>query len=99
MQLMEEQKALYKKYGTTKPDEEFRTIYIRGVPTKKSIREIVEFKERLKEMEAQREECRRYNLKRKAEKEQQIAETRKYNLEIKAKKDLIKAINMRSTIR
>ena len=112
MQSVQKQRALYFKYGTCTPDDEFRTIYIRGVSIKKSIREIVDFREgRLKELEAQREklkqieETRKYNLNLKAEKERQIQECREYNLKQKAKngkeniKDLIAMINLKSTVR
>ena len=112
MQSMQRQRATYLRYGTCTPDNEFRTIYISGVPVKKSIREIVDYKEiRVKEIEAQREklkqieETRKYNLQLKAEKEQQREECRQYNLEHKAQKeeesikDIVAKINLKATVR
>src|SRR3990167_9143833 len=112
MQSMQRQRTLYLKYGTCTPDSEFRTIYIKGVPVRKSIREIVGYKEiRVKEIEAQREklkqieETRKYNLQLKADKERQREECRKYNLALKAEKGeesiegLITKINLKATVR
>ena len=80
MQSMQRQRTLYLKYGTCTPDSEFRTIYIKGVPVRKSIREIVGYKEiRVKEIEAQRE----INLRRRATEEKRIEEVRKHNLLIR----------------
>lgn len=83
---LEEKKELYRRYGTTRPDEEYEEIL--NPLTEKyevySIRELVDsVRARIKELEAQKEQiqkCREYNLKRKAEKEKQIEDCRKYNL-------------------
>ena len=104
MQSMKKQRALYFRYGTCIPDDEFRTMTINGVNKVMSVREIVKYKEkRVKDLESQREqieETRKYNLKKKAE----IEDCRKFNLKQKAKKinisikDMIGYINKMGTI-
>ena len=83
---LEQKKELYRKYGTTRPDEEYEEILNPLIERyeKYSIRELVDSVwVRIRELETQKErigETRKFNLKRKAEKEKQIEECRNYNL-------------------
>ena len=87
MPTLEENKELYRKYGTTKPDEEFEIHDGRLV----SIRVMVD--ERANELKAQRAKdleiakCREYNLRKKAEDERKREEYRQYNLKRKAEQE------------
>lgn len=84
MPTLEEKRELYRKYGTTKPDEEFEMHNGKLV----SIRVLVD--ERVNELKAQRArdleiaKCREYNLRKKAEDERKREECRQYNLKWKA---------------
>ena len=83
---LERKKEIYRKYGTTRPDEEYEEILnpLTERYERYSIRELVDSVwVRIRELETQKErigETRKFNLKRKAEKEKQIEECRNYNL-------------------
>ncbi len=87
MQTLEEKKELYRRYGTTKPDEEFEMHDGKLV----SVRVLVD--ERVNELKAQRArdleiaKCREYNLRKKAEDERKLKECREYNLKWKAEQE------------
>jgi len=87
MSTLEENKELYRKYGTTKPDDEFEICDGKLV----SIRVLVDG--RVNELKAQRikdleiAKCREYNLRKKAEDERKREECIEYNLKWKAEQD------------
>jgi len=79
---LDEKRELFRKYRTTRPDDELEVIFnpITRTYEKYTIRELVDSVwKKIREIEAQRE----INLRRRATEEKRIEEVRKHNLLIR----------------